>query len=252
LNNGYSGFTITLIGNDGKKKVHSYYIHRLLAIVFILNANNYNIVNHINSIKTDNRISNLEWVTQKENVIKSKIDTSHPRKVQQLKNGKIINIFDSITIASQFIKLSRSAISKCCLGINKTAGGYEWKYVDIGFNHISDINLCDAKQIYYYDNYYVFSNGAIYNKSRKKYLKPCKNIAGYCYVTLSQNSVKKNYYIHTIVADHFLDIKRTEKLQVNHINKNKEDNQVSNLEILSCSDNMKHAHNYKVSDTNLF
>jgi hypothetical protein len=250
LNNGYIGFTITIV-KDNKKKVYSYYIHRLLAIVFIPNINNFNIVNHINSIKTDNRISNLEWVTQKENISKCEIDTSHPRKVQQLKNGKIVNIYNSITLAAETINMSRSAISKACLGINKTAGGYQWKYIDNRHEHI-DINLQDAKKIYDYENYYIFNDGTIYNNSRKNYLKPCKNISGYCYVTLSKNSIKKNYYIHIIVADHFLVIKRSQNLQVNHINKNKEDNNYSNLEIVTCSENMKHAHNYKVSDTKSF
>ena len=53
-----------------------------------------------------------------------------------------------------------------------------------------------------------------------------------------------------IVADHFIDIKRYNKLQVNHINKIRNDNRSSNLEIITSPENMIHAHNYKGSCTN--
>jgi hypothetical protein len=42
-------------------------IHRLIAIHFIPNPNNYESINHINAIKTDNSISNLEWCTPSQN-----------------------------------------------------------------------------------------------------------------------------------------------------------------------------------------
>jgi len=53
-----------LYKNNNKKYL---YIHRLIALHFISNPDNLPQVDHINGIRTDNRIENLRWVTNQQN-----------------------------------------------------------------------------------------------------------------------------------------------------------------------------------------
>tara|TARA_R100000951_G_C2492112_1_gene134801 strand:+ start:79 stop:480 length:402 start_codon:yes stop_codon:yes gene_type:complete len=64
---GYCRCTLNIKGN---KKNHL--VHQLVAKAFLVNENNKPQVNHINCIKTDNTVENLEWVTNTENHLHAK------------------------------------------------------------------------------------------------------------------------------------------------------------------------------------
>lgn len=61
-----SGYLFVMLSKDGVRKQPK--LHRLIAENFIPNPHNYQVVNHKNGIKTDNRIENLEWCTQSDNI----------------------------------------------------------------------------------------------------------------------------------------------------------------------------------------
>lgn len=73
-----------------------------------------------------------------------------------------------------------------------------------------------------------------------KILKPSLNGWGYPSISLSKNGITKSTRIHKLVAEHFL-VKVKNKNCINHIDGNKENNYIDNLEWCNHKENTKHA-----------
>lgn len=95
------------------------------------------------------------------------------------------------------------------------------------------------------DLYAVSNYGRIKNIKTEKILKGRNNGHGYLSVTLGSGDRKKRDYIHRIVAKHFIDIpenlQKYKRLDVNHIDSNKQNNFYKNLEWCTRSQNIAHA-----------
>lgn len=61
------GYCVVGLYDASIKKAKLYKVHRLVAEAFIPNVENKPMIDHINTIKTDNRVENLRWCSQKEN-----------------------------------------------------------------------------------------------------------------------------------------------------------------------------------------
>ena len=134
-----SGYLRVNLCKNGKRKYAT--VHRLVAEAFIENENDLPQVNHIDEVKTNNKVSNLEWCTAKYNsnygthikrILKTRLirntKTAEKEVEQFTKNGKFVNSYISISEAERQTQVCHNHISACCKGKRQTAGGYIWKY----------------------------------------------------------------------------------------------------------------------------
>lgn len=153
-------------------KTHKGYtinVHRFVAYCLVDGYEEGKVVNHKNGDRGDNRVTNLEWVTQRENIQHAKevlgtrdySGEKHPmygkkqslearKKMSEAKkgrNGKLhprskaviaTNLktgeklsFESQGIASKELKVSQGNIAMCISGKRKSTGGYAWELSEI-------------------------------------------------------------------------------------------------------------------------
>ncbi len=125
---------------EGSKTHHSGYIwvsvypkqyllHRLVALVFILNPLNKEHVNHIDGDKQNNNVSNLEWCTNQENSQHAHDIGLHPNKqiIQYDLNMNKMKEFKSYIAASIELNIKADYISNCCRGRQKTTHGFTFR-----------------------------------------------------------------------------------------------------------------------------
>lgn len=123
---------VCLISEDGKRNYKS--VHRIVISTFRGKDSEKNQVNHINGIKADNRLENLEWVTQSENMLhayaiglEKPCDNGFKKSIQVIKSGKVIGCYLSIRGMCRELNLDKRSVRRTILGEKNNYKGLTFK-----------------------------------------------------------------------------------------------------------------------------
>lgn len=224
-------------------------VHRLVALAFIPNPENKGAVNHISKNTSDNRVCNLEWTTTAENnahkLLTLEVTTNQFKAVNRIDatTGGILQTYPSIIEAAEWVlqnKLaknlhtSRTGISACLRGTYKISHTYKWAYVptpDLEGEEWRPM-MIDGKVV---DGYMVSNLARIRNGRGAIYENHKPHHSGYITIHVQY----KKYALHRLVAMAFIP-NPLNKPAVNHIDGNKTNNNVTNLEWVTIAENNKH------------
>lgn len=233
------------------KKPTTHLGHRLVAQAFIPNIHNLPQVDHIDRQPANNVVENLRWASAKDQMAnRGKIiyDVSRRRSVWKchIDTGEEIELFESTVLATNSItpypthlKNPYVPINNVAAGRRKTAYGYKWKYAEYEDIEGETWKPIDPESIGYppghVTKYYISDHGRLkcpLGVIRNPLLNPNK------YGELSVE--QETYLSHRLVALTFLEKKEGKDI-VNHIDGNKMNNHVSNLEFVDQKENRQHA-----------
>ena len=229
---GYIGCNVI---ND-KGKTVGRQVHVLVATAFIPNAEAKPIVNHINSIRHDNRVENLEWATYSENsgpMNLNKLRGDNRRRVIQYSlSGQLIQVWDSVTQAALSVDSGVTYISQACLDMMSSYRGYRWRYYE---DTVQQPDGEEWKSIVYKGRELEVSNLGRVRTTRGQIIG---HETDHGYMFIKCNSIHVG--IHRLVCLAWRPIENPEMFFVNHIDNNSKNNRLENLEWVTALGNRDH------------
>jgi hypothetical protein len=199
-------------------------------------------VDHLDGYRDNNCICNLRWATKKEQAQhqdhSNKKGNSRPLYVED-KNG-VIQIFHSIKEAAQTLNININTITRLIKNTKRSRkGGYRFYFIDKCDVDTKEWKLCMIDDI----EYKISTDGWVHCPSGRLTIGSlCKT--GYR-ILCTKYGTKQ---VHFLVLSTFNPKEnwRELKLTVNHIDGNKENNHISNLEWCTMKEQMVHASGKKI------
>ncbi|CAJ1427331.1 unnamed protein product [Effrenium voratum] len=234
-------------------KGNTYSVHRLVARAFHgpPPTAQHTQVNHLDSNRENNCASNLAYVTPSENANHARAARSWTRRAGSFKkvHCRRVGTVQWSSFSSQFdaacvLGLDQSAVSKCCRGLRQHVGGYQFEFAEtVPFAG----ELWQAARYpgiaQAISNWQVSSLGRVKTSNGRTTFGTLNN-AGYCVIRhqLESDGPYKQFSMHRLVAATFFGQPVSRELHVNHLDGNRSNNRVENLEYATPAQNVQHAY----------
>lgn len=224
----------------GKDKVRPFLLHRLIAAAFIPNPDNKPIVNHIDRVRDNNSIENLEWATVEENNSKEKREHNKTKsRLYYIKfyGRTVANIYES----DQLSRHKRELITKSIredntydggkwLVINEVVNEYLTKYhfvicpEDFIYNHPENPEICCSPVGLFFNRKSVFP-----------FITMSLSTGPYYTSKISE----KSNMVHRIVYESYSQTTIPDGYTIDHIDSDPQNNHVANLRCVSFKENCR-------------
>lgn len=242
-----SGYRVTQVGGRPK------FVHRLVAEAFLgaPPTSQHCQVNHKDGAKANNCVTNLEYVTPSQNAIHSLSINPERENAGRLLAKPVLGRpvgtdvwvwYPSMAVAARQLEVHASAISQCCRGAVRQAGGFEFKYANVDV--LENAPGEEWRQAVHPNTGESLLNWRVSSEGRVKSSRTLVGWGTRCadrYFRVSVNGQK--LAVHRIVARVFIGPPPDpERREVNHLDCNPGNNQACNLQWASRHENMRHSY----------
>lgn len=128
------GYEVIMLSRDGKQ--FGTFVHRLVAMAFLDNPNNYPVVNHKDENRANNHVDNLEWCSYYYN---NTYHNTHVKRSERMyktvyqynREGHLVGVYPNTRTAAKIVGGSHGNIASCCKHNKGTVKGYVFSYREL-------------------------------------------------------------------------------------------------------------------------